>query len=273
MLTGCHAATLPVRNCFLALGPLIALGDGAARAQAVMVSCLHSAMRSLWTPSRCSYQVDNGRTGRGQREDKKRTTRGEEEDKSDKRKKRQRTKRGQQVWRLARSRGQAGVNKRTTGTRRDQEQDKRRTRKGQQHRRPQKEYNKWTGDGLAAAPSWKKDKKMTRIRQAVIGLSRAGHQQKENERTTGGQGLETGWQPRPSWCQQEDNRESRRGQKEDNRRTTPEHSPGWTECGQLFLSLVENLFLDCCVARDCRCLFVLRENLNSKLFGEKTKQS
>ena len=29
------------------------------------------------------------------------------------------------------------------------------------------------------------------------------------------QGLETGWQPRPSWCQQKDNRRTRRGQGED----------------------------------------------------------
>ena len=38
---------------------------------------------------------------------------------------------------------------------------------------------------------------------------------KDKKRTTGGQGLETGWQPRPSWCQQEDNRGTSGGQEED----------------------------------------------------------
>ena len=37
---------------------------------------------------------------------------------------------------------------------------------------------------------------------------------KDKKRTPGGQGLEAGWQPRPSWCQQEDNRRTRRRQEE-----------------------------------------------------------
>ena len=42
---------------------------------------------------------------------------------------------------------------------------------------------------------------------------------KDKKRTTGGQRLETGWQPRPSWCSQEDSRRTRRGQQEDNAQT------------------------------------------------------
>ena len=43
---------------------------------------------------------------------------------------------------------------------------------------------------------------------------------KDKKRTTGGQGPETGWQPQPSWWQQEDNRRSRTRQKEDKKRAT-----------------------------------------------------
>ena len=68
--------------------------------------------------------------------------------------------------------------------------------------------------------------------------TRGGGQEEEKtedkKMTTGGQGLETGWQPRPSWRQQENNRRTKRGQesrgqtvhhkkdkRKDNARTSP----------------------------------------------------
>ena len=88
-LTGCHlamlrycGATQGLRecDCFLALGPVIALGDGASRAarcHSVMSTCCHAV---IWTPARGQREDKKDKARRRGQElertkDKKRTTR------------------------------------------------------------------------------------------------------------------------------------------------------------------------------------------------------
>ena len=134
---------------------------------------------------------------------KKRTARGEEEDKG---RKRQRTKRGQRedkVWRLAGSRGQAGVNKETGGQEEVKNPRQKEGRAQQEDMKRGKERTKRIQQ--AAAPSWKKDKKTaTRRQQADIEFTSLAKLDTSRRRTRG---------------RQEDKKRTRGGQRDDKKRT------------------------------------------------------
>ena len=68
-----------------------------------------------------------------------------------------------------------------------------------------------------------------RARHLDTSRRRTRGQQEDKKRTTGRQGLETGWQPRPSWRQQGDNRRKRGGQEQDKGRTRRGEDKDWRQ--------------------------------------------